>query len=150
MNAIPIFRGRAVDVLLVVDRVSIVPFGTSVACAGSLRTAHTPLAFHVFSNLQVVMSAADDAAKLLGKVIDKMDRVLFEGDLQFREEADWEAFAEKLRALIFEYYDDLAGEKDDPDFDPEAPQDSTSSSESESLATEEELVDGTRKRKAVV
>jgi hypothetical protein len=94
------------------------------------------------------MSAADDAAKLLGKVIDKMDRVLFEGDLQFRKKADWEAFAEKLRALIFEYYDDLAGEEDDPDFDPEAPQ--SSSSESESLATaDDDDAEPSRKRKTV-
>jgi hypothetical protein len=91
------------------------------------------------------MSASDaDAAKLLGKVIDKMDSVLFEHDLQFREEADWEAFAEKLRALVFEYYDDLASEKDDADFDPDA---DSSTTASESLDAESS--DGSRKRKTV-
>jgi len=92
------------------------------------------------------VSKNDDAAKLLAKVIDKMDRVLFEHDLQFKPNADWEEFADKVREIIYVYYDDLADE-DDPDFDPNAPP-TSSSSESASLDGTEDQSEGSRKRKA--
>ncbi len=95
------------------------------------------------------MSAApsDDASKLLAKVIDKVDRVLFEHDLEFRNSADWEEFADKVRALVHEYYDDCADNAADPDFDPDAP-DESSSSESESLqGTDEQCESDSRKLK---
>jgi len=95
------------------------------------------------------MSAApsDAATKLLAKVIDKVDRVLFEHDLQFRDDADWEQFADKVRELVHEYYDDCVGDAADADYDPDAAD--SSSSESESLqCTDEQCDSDSRKRKA--
>ena len=92
---------------------------------------------------------ADDATKLLAKVLDKMDRVLFEHDLEFRDDTKWEDFAEEVRELVHRYYDDFGGDKDDPDFDPNAPGSSSASdSDSISLDGTEDQSEGSRKRKA--
>jgi len=84
--------------------------------------------------------SGDDAARLLAKVIDRMDRVLFEHELEFKDDKDWEQFADRVRDLIYEYYDDNADDARDGDYDPDAP--SSDDDEDEDDATP------SRKRKA--
>ena len=94
------------------------------------------------------MSGDDAAAKLLAKVIDRMDRLLFEHELEFRDDKVWEDFAEKVRQLIYEYYDDNAEDVADADFDPEAESSSSDSVSLDHSATDEQQATG-RKRKAL-
>lgn len=61
-----------------------------------------------------------DGTKLMGIVIDGIDEALFNEGLVFKANADWEAFGEELRDLLFRYYDD-DGDDDDEDYDPNAP-----------------------------
>jgi hypothetical protein len=77
---------------------------------------------------------AESGAKLLAKVADKIDRVLFEGDLEFADESRWEEFLERLQALVYDFYDDHAEE--DSSFDPDKSSE-TSSSQTESVSLEE-------------
>ena len=76
---------------------------------------------------------AESGAKLLAKVADKIDRALFEADLEFADEDRWEEFLEKLQALVYEFYDDHA--EDDGSYDPD--KESSSSSETESVSLDE-------------
>lgn len=99
------------------------------------------------------MSAAegDDAARLLAKVIDRMDRVLFEHELEFKDDKDWEQFADRVRDLIYEYYDEDADDAKDGDYDPDAPSsdDDDEEDDDDSLESDGEAdVTPTRKRKA--
>jgi hypothetical protein len=95
------------------------------------------------------MATDDDAARLLAKVIDRMDRVLFEHELEFKDDKDWEQFADRVRDLISEYYDDNADDAKDGDYDPDAPSSEDEDEDDDSLEEEEEEdVTPTRKRKA--
>ncbi len=79
----------------------------------------------------------------LKKFFDRVDKWLFEHDLEFRgEDAEWQAFVGAVSALIAKHYKDLDADEDDSDYDPDA----SSSSESASLAEEEE-VEASAKRK---
>jgi len=88
-----------------------------------------------------------EGAKLLSKVLDKVDAVLFEHGLEFKDEAKWEDFAAQLVALLYNYYDDEGDDKDDSDFDPDAPEEesSTDPDGSESLDDSAPAVDKKRK-----
>lgn len=77
------------------------------------------------------MSGGDpDPNRLMARVVDKVDSILFAHGLEFKDEKDWEDFIERLRSLFFEFYEDNTG--GDSDYDPDAPPDSTGTEESES------------------
>jgi hypothetical protein len=57
-----------------------------------------------------------DSARLAAKVIDAMDKVLFDNELAFKEDASVETFHEEFIDIIHRYYDDLTG--GDPDWVP--------------------------------
>lgn len=80
-----------------------------------------------------VLSKGDpDPTRLMARVLDKVDKTLFEHGLQFKEEESYENFAEELAALFYRYYDDLTG--GDSDYDPKKP----ISSDSEDMAGDDE------------
>lgn len=74
-----------------------------------------------------------DGTKLMGLVIDAIDEQLFNEGLVFKSNADWEAFGEELRDLLFRYYDD---EGDDEDYDPNVPAASSESIEESGSSAE--------------
>lgn len=79
-----------------------------------------------------------DSSRLMARLVDKMDAVLFAHGLSFRAEEQWNDFIVELQALIFRFYDDETG--GDVDYDPDNAPDSTSTTETAS-EEEEDLVD---------
>lgn len=79
-----------------------------------------------------------DSSRLMARLVDKMDAVLFAHGLSFRAEEQWNDFIVELQALIFRFYDDETG--GDVDYDPDNAPDSTSTTETAS--EEEEDLDG--------
>lgn len=97
------------------------------------------------------MSATDDQddenlpkgdpnpTRLLERLLDKIDLVLTQHGMGFREERDWADFGGEVQALCFKYYDDFTGGDSsyDPNADsvvgePEEEEDDPETSESES------------------
>lgn len=57
-----------------------------------------------------------DSTRLLGKVLDRVDGLLFKHGFEFKDDALWEEFAADVEKLFFKYYDDLTG--GDQDYNP--------------------------------
>ena len=82
--------------------------------------------------------------RLMARLLDKMDCVLFSHGLVFRAEEDWNDFIIELSALVFRFYDDETG--GDGDYDPNNAPDSTSTTETvseEEVDLEQETSDDT-------
>jgi len=68
--------------------------------------------------------------RLMAKILDKVDGILFEHGLEFRhEEEDWENLTMELSALIFRFWDDKTG--GDSSYNPDASSDDKPVVESE-------------------
>lgn len=72
----------------------------------------------------------NNPARLLAKVLDKIDMVLSLQGMGFREEKDWEEFGGAVAALLYEYYNDYTG--GDSSYEPGQTTSSNESGESES------------------
>ena len=70
-----------------------------------------------------------EAARLLARVLDKLDLVLYKHGLEFRDDRDWANFAEEVREIVHTYYDDVTG--GDSSYDPNAAPDSTETTETD-------------------
>lgn len=93
-----------------------------------------------------------DSSRLMARLVDKTDAVLFAHGLSFRAEEQWNDFIVELQALIFRFYDDETG--GDVDYDPDNAPDSTSTSETcseeeEDLNDDDDdaVVESTKKQK---
>jgi hypothetical protein len=53
-----------------------------------------------------------DANQLIARVIDKVDKILYQNDLEFAEEDRWHDATEDLRRWIFEYYEEVSHSSD--------------------------------------
>lgn len=51
-----------------------------------------------------------NAAKLLNRIMDKTDKILFMNGLIFREDKDWEEAASEMAAWVYRYYEDEGSE----------------------------------------
>lgn len=78
-----------------------------------------------------------DSTRLLNRLMDKFDGVLFAHGFVFKEDMSWEEMGEEITALVYKYYDDETG--GDSSYDPAKPPDSTGS---EVEADDEEDEDG--------
>lgn len=76
-----------------------------------------------------------DSTRLLNRLMDKFDGVLFAHGFQFKDDMAWEEMGEEITAMVYKYYDDMTG--GDSSYDPDKPPDSTGS-EAEALEDDEE------------
>ncbi len=75
-----------------------------------------------------------DSNRLMARIVDKLDGVLFKHGFEFKQDADFSGFCSAVEGLIFHYYDDITG--GDDSYDPNAPVDRSNSGsdvESETL-----------------
>ena len=66
-----------------------------------------------------------NSTRLLNRLMDKFDGVLFAHGFVFKEDMAWEEMGEEITALVYKYYDDETG--GDSSYDPDKPPDSTGS-----------------------
>lgn len=77
------------------------------------------------SDIDESVKGDPDSARLLNRLMDKFDGVLFAHGFVFKENMAWEEMGEEITALVYKYYDDETG--GDSSYDPDKPPDSTGS-----------------------
>ncbi len=70
-----------------------------------------------------------NATRLMERVMDKLDSVLFAHGFEFADETKWSEAVQVMERYIFHYYTDLTG--GDEDYDPRKPADPDSSNDVE-------------------
>lgn len=77
-----------------------------------------------------------NSARLLAKVLDRIDLILVEHGMLFKEDKDWEEFGGAVVALLYHYYEDETGGASD--YEPGDSDEMTETSLTQSSETLEE------------